>query len=76
MIRHRLSTVSDFARQGYHLRLTCRSCGHVIDANAVEMRRDLHRRKMSLQIDAIEQRAKCSVCGERKARVSAVVAEW
>ena len=76
MGRQRLDSISDFARRGYNLRFTCRACGHVIDANALEMMSDLHRRRLSLEIDAIEQRAKCSACGEKRARVSAVLTGW
>lgn len=73
MSRQRLETINDFARQGYNLRFTCEACGHVMDANAVEMMRELHRRRFSLKIEAVERRAKCSNCGERTATVTAVM---
>jgi hypothetical protein len=76
VIRHRLDSISDFARQGYNLRFTCGACGHVVDANAIEMMRELHRRKLSLKVSAVERRAKCSACGERKAKMGPVIAQW
>jgi hypothetical protein len=76
MSRQRLETVSDLARAGYNLRITCVACGHVIDASAIEMMRDLHARRASLSIEVIERRAKCSNCGERRASIRAVIAEW
>lgn len=76
MSRQKLETVSAFARNGYKLRLTCEACGHVVDVNPIEMIGELHRRKLSFKIEAIEDRAKCSRCGERKASIRAVSTEW
>jgi hypothetical protein len=40
------------------------------------MMSELHRRNPSLIIEAIERRAKCSKCGERKAGIPEAMTEW
>ena len=62
-MRHRLDLVNEFARQGYNLRIRCNVCDHVVDASAIEMMGELHRRSSSLSIDKLEERLKCRICG-------------
>ena len=76
MVRHRLDAVNDFARQGYNLRITCRVCEHAVDASAVELMAELHRRQQPLLIDALEPRLKCSACGWRGATIRPVPREF
>lgn len=75
MVRHKLDSVNEFARQGYNLRIVCAGCGHVTVASAIEMMQVIAARKLSLRIDALERRLKCSRCGQRGATVSAVERE-
>lgn len=76
MGRHSLASINDFARLGYRVRFTCGACGYAVDADAVEMMATLHRRRQPLGVEAVERRAKCSKCGERRAKVTAALAEW
>lgn len=71
--RQALDMISEFARQGHRVRFTCQACGHVVDANAIELMASLHRRGLSLATEAVERRAKCSKCGKRRAKVSAAM---
>ncbi len=76
MARHKLDPVSDFARSGYNLRIHCLGCERVIDASAIEMLQELHRRRMSLQIEAMEHRMRCQTCGHKGAHISPVESEF
>ena len=71
MVRHKLDSVSDFARQGYNLRLTCNGCGRVVEASAPLMMQELSRRHASQSIAKLEERAKCQECGHRGASITA-----
>jgi hypothetical protein len=75
MARHKLYSVSDFARRGYNLRIRCLGCERVIDASAVEMLQELHRRR-ARQIEAMEHRMRCQACGHRGAHISPVESEF
>ena len=70
MVRHSLDSVNEFARQGYNLRICCNGCGRVIEASALEMMQELHRRRASQSIDRLEDRAKCRQCGHRGATIT------
>ncbi|WP_271077895.1 hypothetical protein [Aurantiacibacter sp. MUD61] len=72
MVRHKLDSVNAFARQGYDLRIRCMACEHVKDASAVEMMLKLGERRLSMSIEALEDRLKCQTCGERRAHISPV----
>lgn len=76
MGRHSLDSINDFARLGYRVRFTCQACGYVTDADAVDLMGALHRRRQPLGVEAVERRAKCSKCGERRAKVTAALTEW
>jgi hypothetical protein len=67
MGRIKLDTISNFAEQGYAVRVTC-ACGNVFDWNAVLLMAERHRRRRSLAIDAVERSLRCSSCEEREAR--------
>ena len=71
MVRHRLDSVSDFARQGYNLRLTCNGCGRIVEASAPLMMQELSRRHASQSIEKLEERVKCQECGHRGASITA-----
>lgn len=76
MVRHRLDSVNEFARQGYNLRISCRVCNHVVDASAIEMMGELHRRSVGLSIERLEERMKCQACGWRGATITPVEANF
>jgi primosomal protein N' len=76
MVRHKLDSVSDFARQGYNLRIRCQACEHVVDASAMLMMQEIHRKRRSQQIASVERALNCSNCGERKAHVTPVPCEF
>ena len=75
MVRHRLDSINEFARQGYAVRVTC-ECGNVSDWNAVLLMGELHQRRRSLAIEAVERSLKCSVCGKREATITPVMIDW
>ncbi len=71
MGRIKLETLTDFARRGYDLRITCAACGHVANAKPLEMLAGLHQRRLSLRIEALEARMRCRACGKRQATIQA-----
>jgi len=71
MVRHRLDSVNEFARQGYHLKITCNRCGHSVGRDPTSVIVALHARHQSLQIEAIERRLRCGQCRSRGATVTA-----
>ena len=75
MGRIKLDTISEIARQGYAVRVTCR-CGNVSDWNAVLLMGELHQRRRSLAIEAVERSMKCSLCGKREATITPVMIDW
>lgn len=69
MVRHKLDSVNECARKGYNLRITCCRCNHVVEANAVVLMQELHGRGVSLTLEKLEDRARCTACGHRGATV-------
>ena len=69
MARHKLDSVNECARRGYNLRITCRQCGHVVEANASLMMQELGKRRAGMALEALEDRARCKQCGHRGATV-------
>lgn len=69
MARHKLDSVNECARRGYNRRITCRGCDRVIEANAALMMQELGRRRGSMALEKLEERAKCRECGHRGAVV-------
>ncbi|VVT07525.1 hypothetical protein [Erythrobacter sp. EC-HK427] len=71
MVRHRLDSVNDFARQGYLLRITCNVCSHSVDADPIGMLDQLHRLGLGYGIADLEGRMKCRRCKWRGATITA-----
>lgn len=72
MVRHRLDSLSDFARQRYNLRITCQSdtCGYVVEASSGAMMRELGPTRARFSIGRLEEKMKCSRCGHRGAAIA------
>ena len=70
MVRHKLDSLSAFARQGYLARIRCAACGRTRDVDPVAIMTALHGRGASLAIEDIEERLRCRGCGQQGARVS------
>ena len=70
MVRHRLDSVNEFARQGYWLRITCGKCSHELLANPIAIMSELHARRVGQSVERLEQKMKCSACGHRGARIA------
>ncbi|KRA80304.1 hypothetical protein [Altererythrobacter sp. Root672] len=68
MVRHRLDSLSAFARKGYHLRVECQACKHVVIADPAVLSTVIRGKK---DINAIERRMRCGECGERRAHITA-----
>ena len=75
MSRTKLDSINEFARQGYAARVTC-TCGNISDWNAVLLMGELHKRRRSLAIEAVERSMNCSACGKCGATITAVMIEW
>ena len=69
MVRHKLDSISECASRGYNLRITCRKCGHAVEANAVLLQIELGGTIAKMPLDRFESRARCTVCGHRGAKV-------
>ncbi len=67
--RIKLDSNSEFARQGWAVRVTCGGCGNVSVRNAIELIGELHRRGVSLGVEQAERRMKCKACGVREAKI-------
>jgi hypothetical protein len=70
MVRHRLDSLSDFARQGYNLRITCNVCGHSVEASPVALLDLAFHRRLPRSIEQLEGRLKCSRCSWRGATIT------
>jgi hypothetical protein len=62
----RLNNISDYARQGFNLRVVCRACGRasVIDARALTAK--CAEASLSLNMNAVQRRLKCQSCNGRE----------
>lgn len=76
MARYSLESINEYARRGYAVRVTCRSCGHATDWNAISLMRELHRLRASMQVDDVGARMRCSSCSQRGATISPAAGEW
>jgi len=65
MARHRLDSLSDYARQGFNARIVCHACEHVVEANAVLLAQEAHDRRISTDIGKLADRMRCSNCGAK-----------
>ena len=68
MVRHSIDSISDCAREGYNLRITCEMCGHVVEANVVHLMDQVSSRIAKMPLEKFEERARCTACGHRGAR--------
>ena len=53
-----------------------RLAGDLSDWNAVQLTGELHQRRRSLAVEAVERSMKCSACGKRGARITPLMVEW
>lgn len=60
----RLDKISDYARHGFDLQVTCK-CGHKAKIDAKALTKRLHERRRSLQMILIAPHLRCSKCGYR-----------
>ncbi len=58
----RLSTLTDVAKAGYWVRLTCR-CGHENQQNPMVIYELLAKRGASTRLDRLRETLKCGSCG-------------
>ena len=69
-MRHRIDSVNDCSRKGYNLRITCEDCGHVVEADTTLMMTELGPARAKWPLGRLEEKMKCSRCGERKSRIA------
>lgn len=69
MVRHRLDSISAFARQGHNLRIVCDACGHRVEAASRVMLIELGPSRAKMPIERLEEKLKCSACDHRGASV-------
>ena len=69
MVRLKLYSICECASRGFNLRITCRRCDHVVEANAVMLQIELGGTIAKMPLDLFESRARCTVCGHRGAKV-------
>ncbi|AKM09894.1 hypothetical protein [Croceicoccus naphthovorans] len=72
MGRISLDSISDFARRGYDVKVTCMACRNVTVWNALQLMLELHKRRRSLQVDAAERSMVCRNCGAKDAAIMPV----
>lgn len=72
MVRHKLDSVSDFARGGYLVRARCLDCKRTTDLNPALLMQQLHQRRRSQKIEDLERALRCQSCGHRGAHVTPV----
>ena len=70
MVRHKLDSLTDFARGGYNARILCEGCGHAVEARASALLIELGPRRARWPVERIEERLRCRRCGARGAAVS------
>lgn len=68
MSSKRLSSLSDYARHGYRLRLDCH-CGRVVLADPHKLLAECHRRGWTHTLEGLAMRLRCFECGERPKRI-------
>jgi DNA-directed RNA polymerase subunit RPC12/RpoP len=64
MSYHRLQTLTDLARYGYWVKLTC-ACGHEARRDPMELVQRLSRSGASVRLDSLHRRLRCQKCGGR-----------
>ena len=68
MSSKRLSSLSDYARHGYKLRLDC-ECGRTVLADPRTVLRLCHEKGWHHSLEGVTMRLRCSTCGRRPARI-------
>lgn len=64
----RLDQISDYARHGFDLRVTCLGCGRVIVVDSQALSAKCHRENRSRMMGAIEARLVCGECGGKRVK--------
>jgi len=65
MSSKRLDRISDYAREGYRLRVDCRDCGHTAFLDARELTSLCVKRGWHKDMFSVGKRLRCSNCGSR-----------
>lgn len=68
MSSKRLSSLSDYARHGYRLRLDC-ECGRIVLLDPHAVLQFCHERSWRHTLDGLALRLRCSQCGARPKRI-------
>jgi hypothetical protein len=68
MSSKRLSSLSDYARHGYKLRLDC-ACGRTVLADPHAVLRLCHERGWRHTLEGLALKLRCSKCGKRPKRI-------
>lgn len=68
MSSKRLSSLSDYARHGYKLRLDC-ECGRTVLADPHTILRLCHERGWRHTLEGLALKLRCSNCGRRPKRI-------
>lgn len=76
MGRFKLETLSDFSRHGYEVRIVCLECRHSSDRNPIILQQQVHQRGLSQRIDRLERALKCTRCGKKRTRISAIESQF
>ena len=76
MVRHKLDSVSDFARGGYFVRARCLGCERTSDLNPALLMQQLHQAKRSQKIEDLEYALRCRQCGHRGAHVTPALIDF
>ena len=75
MGRIKLDTLTDLARHGYDLRITCMACSRVHEVRTLRLLKRIIGRRGSTRIKTIEERMRCHACGERQASIQPILAD-
>lgn len=77
MSRRRLDSISDFARQGFRVRISClgKSCGPIIDWDAADFMQRVLACGGSLQAGELEWQLKCTSCDRRGAQTTTAASQ-
>lgn len=68
MSSKRLSSLSDYARHGYKLRLDCR-CGRAVLIDPRKVLALCHERGWPHTFEAVVSKLRCAECGQRPTRI-------
>ena len=68
----RLDQISDYARHGFNLRVTCLGCGRVIVIDSQALSARCHSKGWSRMMPAVQARLTCAECGGRRVKCGPV----